>query len=70
MPRKRLKSQDLDAVLLDALGKVDLPLSHIAKAAGIPMAVLSRFVSRNRPHLRTDTASKLLRFLDLEVRRK
>ncbi len=51
---------------------VDSGQTHyrIGKDAGFAPHILDRFVSGQRPHLRTDTVNKLCEYLGLELCRK
>ena len=43
---------------------------RIGKESGVAPHVLLRFVSQERPHLRTDTVDRLCEYLGLELTRK
>jgi hypothetical protein len=70
MARKSKTSPSLDDVLRQAIADRGVPLTRIAEGSGVPLPVLSRYMAGVRDRIRTDTANKLMQFLDLEVRRK
>jgi hypothetical protein len=71
MGRKKVKApttlRDILPVEIQATGKTVL---QVSKESGVSHPVLYRFLNGTRKELHLTTVDKLLRFLDLEVRRK
>jgi hypothetical protein len=71
MAKKKHKAPTtLRDTLLAELSAVEKPILQVAKGSGVSHQVLYRFVDGSRQELRLSTIDKLLKYFDIELKRR
>jgi hypothetical protein len=71
MAKKKHKSRfGLRATLLAEIADAGKPILQVAKGSGVSHQVLYRFVDGSRKELQLSTIDKLLKYFDIELKRR